>query len=288
MTIRAVALAMALALGGTLVGTLAGCGSKNDGPQSATPPAAAPAAPPAAAEAAPVTSAELKQAAAAAQESAGEVTDPGDASLERLSAMPESSQLPGGRWKAGQHYLPVVPAQATSVEPGQVEVLEFFWLGCPHCYALEPFIGSWNKSKPGYVKFVREHVMWGPSHRAHARLFYTLQVLGKADTLVPKAFEEIHRRGNMLVAAEDAQSQRLQLAFAKENGISESDFTREYNGFAVNARLQRAEELMRRYKIETVPYFIINGKYQTSESMAGGPEQLIQLINDLTAAEKSH
>jgi thiol:disulfide interchange protein DsbA len=279
-------LSMLLAM--VLGATLAGCGSHDGGPQSATPPAAASAAPPAAADAAPVTTEQLKKAATAAQESAGEETDPGDASLERLTAMPESAQLPGGRWKVGQHYLPVVPAQATSVEPGQVEVLEFFWLGCPHCYALEPYIQSWNKSKPGYVKFVREHVMWGPTHRSHARFYYTLQVLGKADTLVPKAFEEIHRRGNMLVAADDAQSQRLQLAFAKENGISESDFTREYNGFAVNARLQRAEELMRRYKIENVPHFIINGKYQTDVAMAGGEEQLIQLINDLAAAEKSH
>ena len=278
---RAVVLAMALALGATL----AGCGKHNGGPQSATPASAT--TPPAAADTAPVTSEQLKKAATAAQESAGEVPDAGDASLERLAAMPEGAQLPGGRWKVGQHYRPVVPAQATSVEPGQVEVLEFFWLGCPHCYALEPYVQSWIKSKPAYAKFVGEHIMWGPAHRAHARLYYTLQVLGKPE-LVSKAFEEIHRHGNMLVANEDAQSQRLQLAFAKANGISEADFNREYNGFAVNARLQRAEELMRRYKVESVPYFIINGKYQTDESMAGGPEQLIQLINDLAAAEKSH
>jgi protein dithiol oxidoreductase (disulfide-forming) len=282
------AVAVVLALGATLVGTLTGCGSHDGGPQSATPPTAATATPPAAGDATPVTSEQLKKAATAAQESAGEETDPGDASLERLTAIPESAQLPGGRWKVGQHYRPVVPAQATSVEPGQVEVLEFFWLGCPHCYALEPYIESWNKSKPTYTKFVREHVMWGPAHRSHARFYYTLQVLGKADTLVPKAFEEINHHGNMLVAADDAQSQKMQLEFAKANGISEADFNREYNGFAVNARLQRAEELMRRYKIETVPYFIINGKYQTDVAMAGGQEQLIQLINDLAAAEKSH
>jgi thiol:disulfide interchange protein DsbA len=278
----ALAMALALALGATL----AGCGKHDGGPQSATPPAAT--TPPPAADTAPVTSEQLKKAATAAQESAGEVADPGDASLERIAAMPEGAQLPGGRWKAGQHYLPVVPAQATSVEPGQVEVLEFFWLGCPHCYALEPHVQSWIKTKPAYAKFVGEHIMWGPAHRSHARLYYTLQVLGKSDTLVPKAFEEIHRHNNMLVANDDAQSQRLQLAFAKANGISEADFNREYNGFAVNARLQRAEELMRRYKVETVPYFIINGKYQTDETMAGGPEQLFQLINDLAAAEKSH
>ncbi len=102
---KKLAVALALALGAALLGP-GGCGSHNGGPQSATPPAAASAAPPPATDAAPVTSEQLKKAAAAAQESAGEETDPGDASLERLAAMPESAQLPGGRWKVGQHYLP--------------------------------------------------------------------------------------------------------------------------------------------------------------------------------------
>lgn len=266
---------------------LAACGSRDKDTQQPTPPAPATTAP-AASDTTSATPEQVKQAAAAGQESAGEETDSSDASLERIAALPESAQLPGGRWKAGQHYLPIVPAQSTSVEPGQVEVLEFFWLGCPHCYELEPFIQNWRKTKPAYVKFVGEHVMWGPAHRSHARLYYTLQVLGKADALLPKAFEEIHRRGNMLVAVDDAQSQRLQLAFAVANGISEADFNREYNGFAVNTRLQRAEELGRRYKVESVPFFVINGKYHTDVSMAGGHEQLIQLINDLAAAEKNH
>jgi thiol:disulfide interchange protein DsbA len=71
------------------------------------------------------------------------------------------------------------------------------------------------------------------------------------------------------------------------NGVKEADFKREYNGFAVNTRLQRAEEIMRRYKIEGVPHVIINGKYETDVGMAGTPEKLIELIGDLAAAEKS-
>lgn len=267
-----------------MTGLLAACSQK---PAATTAPEAA-APPPAAAatsQAAP-TQAEIKQAAAATQESAGADDSPGDASLERVAAMPESTQLPGGRWKAGVNYLPIVPAQPTSADPGQVEVLEILWLGCPHCYELEPYIEAWRKKKPPYVKFVQEHVMWGPAHRAHGRFFYTLEALGR-DDLVVKAFDEIHRRGNMLVASNDDQSMQLQLAFAKANGISEADFKREYTGFAVNTRLQRAEELMRRYKIESVPRIIVNGKYESGVEMVGGREQMIALINDLAAAEKS-
>jgi thiol:disulfide interchange protein DsbA len=261
-------------------GFLVACGGK---PQPV--PEAPESAPAATANAPAPSDAELKQAAAATQEGAGSTETAGDASLERIAAMPENAQLPGGRWKAGTHYIPLVPAQGTSAEPGQVEIIEVLWLGCPHCYEMQPYIEAWKKKKAPYIKFVQEHVMWGPTHRNHGRLFYTLEALKRED-LIAKAFEQIHRQGNVLVANNDADSQKLQLAFAKANGISEADFKRESTGFAVNTRLQRAEELTRRLRVESVPSFYINGKYQTDVGMAGGPEQLTQLLSDLAAAEK--
>ena len=251
----------------------AGC-SKNETPA----PAGDTAAPAAQAEATPASTAaptaeQIKQAAAAAQESTGAAESPGDASLERMAAMPEKAQLPAGKWKSGVNYKPIVPAQPTSANAGQVEVLEVMWLGCPHCYELEPYVAAWRKKLPPNVKFVQEAVMWGPAHRAHGRLFYTLLALGRED-LVVKAFDEIHRKGNILLSPtnNDAQTQSVQQAFAVANGIKEADFKREYNGFAVNTRLQRAEELMRRYRIEGVPHVIVNGKYETDVGMAGSHE----------------
>jgi thiol:disulfide interchange protein DsbA len=263
------------------------CSQKNSGTATTTPAAEPAAQQQAPAPVAAPTDAELKQQAAAAQESASAEAGAGDASLERIAAMPENVQLPSGRWKSGTHYRPIVPAQATSAGPGQVEVLEFMWLGCQHCAHLEPFIVSWAVQKPAYVKFVQEHVMWGAVHRAHGKLLYTLQALGRTD-LVPKAFDEIHRNGKPLLSASgnDADTQSIQLAFAKASGISEADFKREYSGFAVNTRLQRAEELNRRYRIESVPTIIINGKYLTDVGMAGGEKELVQLITDLAAIEK--
>jgi thiol:disulfide interchange protein DsbA len=270
-----------------LLALVAGCAQKNAPAPTAESPAATPAAQAQTPAAAP-TAEQIKQAATATQESAGAEESPGDASLERVAAMPEKAQLPAGKWKVGVNYLPIVPAQPTAAEPGQVEVLEVLWLGCPHCYELEPYIEAWRKKKPANVKFVQEHVMWGPAHRAHGRLFYTLETLGRND-LVVKAFDEIHRRNNILLSptGNDAQTLSLQLAFAVANGVKEADFKREYNGFTVNTRLQRAEEIMRRYKIEGVPHIIINGKYETDVGMAGNPERLVGLIDDLVATEKS-
>jgi thiol:disulfide interchange protein DsbA len=277
---------LALALLGL---TLSGCGNAKtpDAAVTGAPALAQPPAAPAPAGPAPTTAA-VEQAAAGNQESLATATgtDRGDATLERMAALPENAQLPGGRWKSGVNYRPIVPAQTTSAEAGQVEVLEIFWYGCSHCYALDPFLESWKKNKAAYIKFVRVPVMWGPAHRAHARLYYTLEALGKLDALHTKVFEEIQQRGNMLIAADDAQSLKLQLAFAKANGISEADYTREYNGFSVNTKLQRAEDLTRRYRVEGVPVVIVNGKYQTDVGMAGGHSELLGLINDLAASDK--
>ena len=221
-----------------------------------------------------------------AADAGSDTSDRADATLERVAALPEAGQLPSGKWKVGQHYLPVVPAQSTSAQPGDVEVLEVFWFGCGHCYALDPFLENWLKTKPSYVKFVRVPVMWGPVHRAHARLFYTLQALGQLDTLFGPTFDEIQTRNNPLVDADEGKTLKMQLAYARSKGIAEADFNREYNGFFVTQALQHADDVTRRYRIEGVSNIIINGKYQTDVGMAGGHEQLIALINDMAAAEK--
>lgn len=267
---------------------MAGCGAKQQTAETAAPPPPAAEAPadPSAGPAAN-DGAALTEAARSTQETvAAAAPDTSDASLQRLAPLPASAQLPGGRWKSGTHFIPVVPAQSTRAEPGEVEVIEVFWLGCAHCYALEPFMTSWKKNKADYIKFEAVPVMWGPAHRSHARLFYTLEALGR-DDLIAKAFDEIHKRGNYLVTNDEAQSQKQQLAWAKAQGISEADFNREYSGFAVNTKLQRAEEVTRRFRIEGVPRIIINGKYETDVGMAGGHNELIALINDTAAFEKS-
>ncbi len=78
------------------------------------------------------------------------------------------------------------------------------------------------------------------------------------------------------------------MQFAKENGIDPEAFRKAYNSFAVNADLQRAEEIMQRYKVEGVPLVVINGKYITDVGKAGSHEQLIAEINDLAAGEHRH
>jgi protein dithiol oxidoreductase (disulfide-forming) len=238
--------------------------------------------------ASPSTPQSETQQATAAQESSGEATaaeDPGDATLERLAALPATQQLPSGRWKAGTNYDPIVPAQPTNVGPGKVEVMEVFWYGCPHCFALEPYMQSWIKNKPDFIQLVRVPVMWGPAHRAHARLFYTLEALGRQD-LHQKVFDTLHGGSEPLYGKDDASTLVAQLSWAKRNGIDAQAFTQAYNSFTVNSNLSRAEDLTKRYRIEGVPFLAVNGKYGTDVGKAGGPSNLIQLLNDLATSER--
>jgi len=191
-------------------------------------------------------------------------------------------------WQEGVNYTRLVPAQPTAVSAGQVEVLEFFWYACPHCASLDPMVESWKKTKPVYISFSRVHVLWNESHRSLARLYYTLDSLGKLDQLHSEVFKEIHVHGNPLVAANPSnamESERIQTAFARKFGISEADFAKAYHSFGVDTALQRADELVQRYRVTGVPTFVINGKYVADVYTAGDAEHLLSLVGDLAAQE---
>jgi len=202
------------------------------------------------------------------------------------AAVPPSGPNP---WAEGVNYSRLVPAQPTDVPAGQVEVLEFFWYGCPHCNALEPTIEAWAKTKPSYVTFTRVPVLWNAGDRALGRLYYTVQSLGKIDELQAAIFKEIHVNGDPLIGADPenaAEAERMQAVFVRKYGISEQDFRAKYeHDMGVETALQHADELAERYRVTSVPDFVVNGKFVADVATAGSPERLISLLNDLTAAE---
>lgn len=197
----------------------------------------------------------------------------------RLAAATEPPP-PSGQFKEGIHYKRVVPAQPTNAPAGQIEVVEVFWYGCPHCYHLDPLVESWrNKTKPAFVQFRRVPAVWSNVHKLHARVFYTAELLGKLDDLHVKAFRAIHAEANMLDTPEKIQ------AFFVANGVSEADFKRTFSSFAVENKLRQAEVFGRAYRIDAVPMFTINGKFVTGAGDAGGETQLFALLNEVATAE---
>lgn len=197
----------------------------------------------------------------------------------------------GIQWQDGVNYTRVVPAQPTNVGGGQVEVLEFFWYACPHCYSLEPTLATWLKNKPAYITFVRVPVQWNEGHRSLARLFYTLDSMGKLNDLHSEVFKEIQEKGDPLIGADPtntAAAERAQLAFIKKEGLSDTAFEKAYRDMNVETALQRADELVQRYRVTAVPNFVVNGKYLTDVGMAGSAERLTSLLSDLAAQEHKH
>jgi protein dithiol oxidoreductase (disulfide-forming) len=178
------------------------------------------------------------------------------------------------------NYKLLKPAVPTNVAPGKVEVVEVFWYACGHCYALEPKIEAWErKGKPANVQLVRMPAVWNDLLKTHARLFYTIEVLGKPE-LNAEAFREINVRGNRLDTPEKIE------AFFTSRGVSKADFQKTFSGFAVESKLARAADLNRRYRISSTPTVVINGKYVTDVGMAGGEDKLFELIGTLAAREK--
>jgi len=268
---------------------LAGCSSSTP-PASTAPPAAAATASPATAGGPAATPAAEAQAAAQPAAKA----DAGDSSaLENAAPLAGAGQLPNLKWVAGKNYVPLSPAQPTDSPPGKVEVIEIFWYACPHCYVLDPLLESWRKTKPDYIDFKRVPVTWQEVHRAHARLYYTLLALGKEDALHKDVFELMHtdqgHQGNMLFMQGNAQETfSVMQDYARSKGITPADFSGAWNSFSVQSNLSRADDIVRRYRIDGVPSILINGKYMTDEGMAGGPANVINIINDLAASERPH
>ena len=172
------------------------------------------------------------------------------------------------------------PAGPTSVAPGKVEVVEVFWYACGHCYLLEPKLEAWEKKgKPANVELIRMPAVWNEVLKTHARLFYTIEILGRPE-LNNEAFREINVRGNRLDNAQKIE------AFMTSRGVSQADFQKAFSGFAVESKLARATDLNKRYRITSTPTVVVNGKYVTDASMAGGEDKLFQVINALAAREK--
>ena len=181
----------------------------------------------------------------------------------------------------GVNYKLLQPAQPTNVAPGKVEVVEVFWYACGHCYLLEPRLEAWNRNgRPASAELVRLPATWNNVLKTHARVFYTMELLGKPE-LNPEIWREINVKGNRLDTPEKIE------AFFTSRGVSKADFQRAFASFAMDSKVAKAEDLNRRYKITGTPTIVVNGKYVTDVSMAGSEEKLFEVVNALVAKEGS-
>ena len=218
------------------------------------------------------------------EESAAE---PEDDEQPIMLARADSTDVPAQNWqfKEGQHYIRMVPSQPTMGGADKIEVAEFFWYGCPHCFSFEPTINKWAADMPASARFVRIPVVWNNVHELHARLFYTMEVLARNGTLADgetfhnTVFLEIQTRGNRLTSLDSIR--RLFERF----GVDADAFNSTWKSFEVDQKLRVAKDLGRRYSIQGVPAVVVNGKYRTGGVEAGSYDAVPDVIDELIARE---
>lgn len=185
-----------------------------------------------------------------------------------------------GDFVEGKQYLALSNPQPTS-SPDRIEVVELFWYGCPHCYDLEPFISDWQASKPEDVEFVRMPAILGKGWELLAKAYYTAELLDVMDKVHPALFYAMHKERQKFKSEADVQ------ALFSNQGVPADDFKNTFNSFAVAVKVNHARQMTRRYAITGVPTIIVNGKYSTSGSLAGGNLQIIEVLNYLIDRERS-
>ena len=160
----------------------------------------------------------------------------------RRSSARRSPPAGASKFEAGKHYQVLTPAQPTSSDTGKIEVAEVFMFGCPGCFGFEPHLQSWLPKLPDDVSFVRIPAPWNATADLHARAYYTAQALGKTHEIEGPLFNEFHVKHNYL------DSEDKLAAFFKQFGVDDTTFRNTFESFAVDAKVGRAQDLVKRYQ----------------------------------------
>ena len=175
-------------------------------------------------------------------------------------------------------YETLSPAQPTQNQD-KVEVIEFFWYGCPHCYSLEPAMEKWLKTKPDNVEFIRQPAVFSELWGKHAKAYFVAEALGVVDKVHADFFDAIQNKKQKLTSED-------QLAkFFVAHGVDETEFRNTFNSFLIDAKLRQAKAMAPRYGITGVPAIIINGKYKTTGPLAKSQDNMIEVMNRLIQQE---
>ncbi len=172
-----------------------------------------------------------------------------------------------------------VPAPQPTETDGKVEVLELFWYGCPHCWHLEPIVQKWQTTMPANVSFRRMPAILGPSWEPLARAYFAAELMGKADELHEPLFKAVQVDKQRLPDVDSIA------AFAATQGLDPEAFKEAYDSFFVDMQVRKAVELGKSFGIDGVPAMVVNGKYRTSSTLAGGNDKVFEVVDQLIQLE---
>jgi thiol:disulfide interchange protein DsbA len=174
----------------------------------------------------------------------------------------------------GKDYTVLTNPQPTQ-DADKIEVLEFFWYGCPHCYSLHPHLKTWLMTIPGDVSFRYVPAILRPNWVAAAKIYYAIEAMGVADVLHDKAYDAIHRDKI------DLNNESVLFDWIEKQNIDRKKFENTFRSFAIQNQVARSTQMTRQYQLNGVPALVINGKYLTSGKMGGTPQDTIKTLEML-------
>ena len=174
----------------------------------------------------------------------------------------------------GRDYAVLLSPQPTK-SGKNIEVLEFFWYGCPHCYRLHPHIKAWLKRMPKDVSFRYVPAIFRNSWVPGAKTFYTLEILGEREKLHDKIYVAIH------IKKIDLAKEEFLFNWIAKQGIDRKRVVNIYNSFTVANQSSQSSQMSRKYGLKGVPSLVVDGKYLVSGRMGGTPQETISTLDEL-------
>ena len=176
----------------------------------------------------------------------------------------------------GRDYTRLEPPRAVT-SGGKIEVIEFFYYGCPVCYELEPKLSRWYFNGPDSVALRRVPALSSDNWDNFAKLFYTLEAMGQLSRLHWPVYDNFHFNGAKL------NEEEAMASWVSHNGLDKQKFIDTYRSPAIQAKLAAAREMTQNYDIRGVPSIVVDGKFVTSARMTGGTSELMQVVEQLVS-----
>jgi thiol:disulfide interchange protein DsbA len=196
-----------------------------------------------------------------------------------------------GGWVPALAFAVLAGAASAQIQPGRefyridpprvaaddrrIEVIEFFYYGCPVCYETQPILSRWLGTAPEYVSIRRVPALSTEKWEPYAKLFYALEALGAVGRLHWPVYDNIHFEDVKL------NDEKIMADWVARNGIDRQKFVETYGSADVAGKVAQARELLKAYDVRGVPTFIVDGKFLTSARLAGGTSQVIEVIDHL-------
>ena len=178
------------------------------------------------------------------------------------------------------HWFTVIPEQPGG-EGDRIQLIEFFWYGCPHCYTLEPHLNAWLAKKPDNVDFTRIPAMFDrPEVVLHAQTYYALELMGVIDELHAKLFDAINEERRRLKTQPEMET------FLAEQGVDIERYRKSMKSFAVQTQARRASVLASRFDVRGVPAIVVDGKYRTGGLGGAMMMEVTDFLIEKAEAEK--